>query len=66
MDKAGVPYEFSPVQQLARYHLSIIEMLREAVEAKAPQDTIANLTQTVGDWKQMMEKIYAMRNLSSQ
>lgn len=65
MDKVGFAFEFRAIQQLARYHLIIIEMLKDLKDQGASDDAIKALTQTEIDWKRMMGKIYAMRNLAS-
>ena len=67
MDKVGFSFEFNAIQQLAQYHLVIIDMLKGLKDQEdASEETIEALTQAEADWKEMMNKIYNMRNLSTQ
>lgn len=65
MDKVGFAFELRAIQQLARYHLVIIEMLKQLKELEAPEETIEALKKTEADWKHMMDKVYEMRRLAS-
>jgi hypothetical protein len=63
--KSNVHYDFAPIQQLARYHLVIMDILRELEKKNAPQKEVKAVRKAEGDVKKLMERIYAMRNLSS-
>lgn len=61
--QSGISFDFSPIQHLARLHLIIIDMLRELRNIKAPASVIDSLVKAEADWRILMNKIFAMRNL---
>lgn len=61
-DKTGIAFEFAPIQQLARYHLFIIEILKKLKKQSASNLEIEAMSKAEVDWKALMDQIYSMRN----
>lgn len=64
MKEVGFAYDFSPIQQLARYHLVIIDILRDLRTVPIMKNAIVAMSKAESDWKNMMDKVYAARNFS--
>lgn len=64
-DKIGIAFEFAPIQQLARYHLIIIEILNKLKKESASNEEIEAMTKAEADWKALMVQIYSMRNFAT-
>jgi hypothetical protein len=55
-------FEFAPIQQLSRYHLVLMDILRELEKKEAPSKELKVVRQAEADMKKLMEKIYSMRD----
>lgn len=63
-NKCHIRYEIEPIQHLAQFHRSIVDILTELENNKAPKKEIKAVRKADADMKLVMEKINTMRNLS--
>lgn len=63
MDKVGIAWDFSPIQQLESYHGILKEILTIMTESKAPAEEIIEMRLAEADWSNLLSKVYAMQAL---
>lgn len=62
--ESGIAFSFSPIQQLARYHLTLIKLLEESHKLPASSDEVSAISRAEQAFKRMIDRVYITRNLS--